>query len=74
MYRKFADEENGKAIFRAAVSLQRFFHVSIVLRFDDRDTRSSERQNDKFPAIRDLRDIWGAYIAENFLSQCICDR
>lgn len=52
------DAEKGRAIFRAKMSLQRFFHISRVLRFDDRETHSSARQKDKFAAIRDLWDIW----------------
>lgn len=50
--------ETGRAIFRSTMSLQRFFHISRILRFDDRETRSYRREKDKFAAIRDLWDIW----------------
>lgn len=52
------DAEKGRPIFRATMSLQRFFHISRVLRFDDREMRSCRRQKDKFAAIRDLWDMW----------------
>lgn len=52
------DSQKGRAVFRATMSLQRFFQISRVLRFDDRETRSCRKQSDKFAAIRSLWDMW----------------
>ena len=56
----------SKAIFRATMSLQRFFHTSRVLNFDDRETHSYKRQKVKFPAICDLWDMWVDIFSKTF--------
>ncbi|XP_068451616.1 piggyBac transposable element-derived protein 4-like [Clinocottus analis] len=52
------DAESGRAVFRATMSLKRFYEYSGLLRFDDRETRGARRQTDKLAAVRDLWDAW----------------
>lgn len=52
------DEENGRPIFRATMSLETFHMISRVIRFDNRDTRAGRRERDKLAAIRDVWDKW----------------
>nr|XP_020470705.1 LOW QUALITY PROTEIN: piggyBac transposable element-derived protein 4-like [Monopterus albus] len=48
--------ENGRAIFRATMSLDKFQIISRVFRFDNRDDLPARRQTDKLAAIR--TDKW----------------
>ena len=52
------DEEYGRPIFRATMSLEKFHMISRVIRFDNRDTRAGRRERDKLAAIRDVWDKW----------------
>ena len=46
------DRKYGPPIFRAAMSNNRFKHLCIFIRFDDKTTRSVRRQRDKLAPIR----------------------
>ncbi|CAD7090716.1 unnamed protein product [Hermetia illucens] len=52
------DAEIGRPIFRAVMSNKTFKKISRFIRFDDRSTRSSRRETDKFAPIRELWDSW----------------
>ena len=52
------NEENGRPIFRATMSLETFHMISRVIRFDNRDTRAGRREREKLAAIRDVWDKW----------------
>nr|XP_054602931.1 piggyBac transposable element-derived protein 4-like [Nothobranchius furzeri] len=52
------NEENGRPIFRATMSLETFHKISRVIRFDNRETRASRCERDKLAAIRDVWDKW----------------
>ncbi|XP_008423828.1 piggyBac transposable element-derived protein 4-like [Poecilia reticulata] len=52
------NEEYGRPIFRATMSLETFHMISRVIRFDNRDTRAGRREKDKLAAIRDVWDKW----------------
>lgn len=52
------NEEFGRPIFRATMSLERFVNITRVLRFDNRDDRPERRVKDKLAAIRVLWDKW----------------
>ncbi|CAJ1086718.1 activating transcription factor 7-interacting protein 1 isoform X3 [Xyrichtys novacula] len=52
------NDETGRPIFRATMSLGKFRTISAVLRFDDRETRPARRITDKLAAIRDVWDKW----------------
>jgi hypothetical protein len=52
------DTEMGRPIFRKTMSLERFKQLNAMLRFDDKETRSFRRRNDKFAPIRDVFDIF----------------
>ncbi|XP_059209533.1 piggyBac transposable element-derived protein 4-like [Centropristis striata] len=52
------NEENGRPIFRATMSLETFHIISRVIRFHNRDTRADRRESDKLAAIRDVWDKW----------------
>ena len=55
---KTRNEQIGRHIFRAAMSLKRFKIISRVFRFDDRSTRASRRNKDKLSPILELWDKW----------------
>ncbi|XP_025767401.1 piggyBac transposable element-derived protein 4-like [Oreochromis niloticus] len=52
------NEENGRPIFRATMSLETFLKISHVIRSDNRETRAGRRERDKLAAIRDVWDKW----------------
>ncbi|KAL3988450.1 calpain-15 [Sarotherodon galilaeus] len=52
------NEENGRPIFRATMSLETFLKITRVIRFDNRETRAGRRERDKLAAIRDVWDKW----------------
>lgn len=52
-------EKRGPAIFRATMGRERFQLLTRFLRFDDRATRHTRRENDKLAA---LRQVWDAFI------------
>nr|XP_054600172.1 piggyBac transposable element-derived protein 4-like [Nothobranchius furzeri] len=52
------NEENGRPIFRATMSLETFHKISRVIRFDNRETRASRCERDKLAAVRDVWDKW----------------
>ena len=49
---------DGCMIFRAVMSRERFKDISRILRFDDKDTRSARRRNDRLAPIRDVFNLW----------------
>lgn len=52
------NSHTGRPIFRATMSLQKFYTISKILRFDDKTTRSQRRQSDKLAPIREIWDKW----------------
>ena len=52
------NEENGRPIFRATMSLETFHIISCVIRFDNSDTRAGQHERDKLAVIRDVWDKW----------------
>ena len=52
------NEETGRAIFGATMSLEKFGKISRVIRFDDKSTRQERRRNDKLAPIRDVWCKW----------------
>jgi len=50
--------EMGRPIFCKTMSLKRFKQLNVMLRFDDKDSRSFRRRNDKFSPIRDVFDLF----------------
>ncbi|CAD7079677.1 unnamed protein product [Hermetia illucens] len=64
------DAEIGRPIFRAVMSNKTFKKISRFIRFDDRSTRSSRRETDKFAPIRELWDSWGEVIELQLTSDC----
>uniref|UniRef100_A0A3B3DQJ5 PiggyBac transposable element-derived protein domain-containing protein n=1 Tax=Oryzias melastigma TaxID=30732 RepID=A0A3B3DQJ5_ORYME len=48
------EPECGRAIFRATMSLKTFYRRSVMLRFDDRETRASRSATDKLAAFREF--------------------
>ena len=59
--------EDGRAIFRATMSLRRFHTISRVLRFDDKERRKTQRRTDKLAPIRSLWDMWTKRLQEAFV-------
>ena len=51
--------ERGRPIYNATMARQRFKTILRHLRFDDRQTRSERRQNDKLAAIR---EVWETFV------------
>ncbi|XP_028681576.2 piggyBac transposable element-derived protein 4-like [Erpetoichthys calabaricus] len=52
------DIETGRAIFHAKMSLETFHIFSLVIRFDNRETRAVRWEGDKLAAIRTVWDKW----------------
>lgn len=52
------DDQDGRPIFRATMSLQRFETIHNHLRFDDKDDRSQRKERDKLAAIRVVYEKW----------------
>lgn len=52
------NEENGRPIFRATMSLETFHMISHVIRFDSQATRAGRRERDKLAEIRDVWEKW----------------
>ncbi|XP_039956871.1 piggyBac transposable element-derived protein 4-like [Bactrocera tryoni] len=52
------DENNGRPIFRATMSLERLMNTSRCLRFDSAADRDERRQRDKLAPIRNIWDQW----------------
>ena len=52
----FWDEEYGRLIFQETMSRNKFKSIRRYIRFDDKNSRSLQRQTDKFAAIRELWD------------------
>ncbi|KAK7877722.1 hypothetical protein WMY93_030536 [Mugilogobius chulae] len=53
------DAQGGRSIFRATMSLKRFYAISSVIRFDDRETRAARRATDRLAAIR---EVWDSFV------------
>jgi hypothetical protein len=58
---------DGRKIFRAVMSNRRFMNISTVLRFDDKETRSVRRRNDRLAPIRDVFDLWVETLSKSFV-------
>jgi hypothetical protein len=58
---------DGRKIFRAVMSLKRFKHISRVLRFDNKESRSVRCDRDKLAPIRDVFDIWVNSLSASFI-------
>ncbi|XP_050512449.1 piggyBac transposable element-derived protein 4-like [Diabrotica virgifera virgifera] len=52
------NEETGRSIFRATMSLEVFTKISQVIRFDNKATRQDRRRCDKLAAIREIWEKW----------------
>ena len=57
----------GRPVFRATMSLKRFKHISRILRFDDKETRTARRARDKLAPIRDVFDAWVTTLSKSFI-------
>lgn len=51
------DDHNGRPIFRATMSLQRFQTINQCIRFDDKEIRMTQ-ERDKFGPIRNVFNRW----------------
>ncbi|CAH1988980.1 unnamed protein product [Acanthoscelides obtectus] len=60
------NEETGRSIFRATMSLELFTKISRVIRFDNKTTRPERRRSDKLVAIRDVWEKWVENIPKLF--------
>jgi len=58
---------DGRKIFRAVMSQRRFEDISRVIRFDDKNTRSARRRNDRLAPIRDVFDLWVETLSKSFV-------
>ena len=54
-------------LFRATMSLKRFKHISRILRFDEKETRTARRARDKLAPIRDVFDAWVTTLSKSFI-------
>jgi hypothetical protein len=59
------DFHDGRQIFCAVMSRQRFHDISQVLRFDDKTTRSERRNKDRLTPIREVFDMWGQTLSKS---------
>lgn len=56
-YEEFFDRLRGQPIFRATMGLKRFKAILRYIRFDEKETRSDRRREDKLAAVRDVFTI-----------------
>ena len=61
-YESLWSNENGRQYLKATMSLMRFKMLLKFIRFDDKETRSQRRSNDKLSAFREIFEL--------FLSRC----
>ncbi|XP_069008593.1 LOW QUALITY PROTEIN: piggyBac transposable element-derived protein 4-like [Embiotoca jacksoni] len=52
------DAETGREFFRATMSLENFYIISRIIRFDNQDDRPARQQRHKLAAIRTVWDKW----------------
>lgn len=52
------DDHNGRPIFRATMSLQRFQIINQCIRFDDKEIRIAAIERDKFEPMRNVFNRW----------------
>lgn len=52
------DDQNGRPIFRATMSLQRFSVINQCIRFDDKEQRSQTSDRDRLQPVRFIFDKW----------------
>jgi hypothetical protein len=64
---KLWHSSDGRKIFRAVMSNRRFMNISTVLRFDDKETRSARRRNDRLAPIHDVFDLWVETLLKSFV-------
>ncbi|XP_070607652.1 piggyBac transposable element-derived protein 4-like, partial [Erythrolamprus reginae] len=63
---------SGRHIFRATMSVERFYNISRVLRFDDKKDRSQRRAVDELAPIRDLWNKWVEILPTLFnVGECV---
>lgn len=60
-------EEDGREIFRATMSLQRFEIIRQFLRFDNKESRANRRRLDKLAPIRSLFDMFLQQLPKMFI-------
>ncbi|XP_026189546.1 serine/arginine repetitive matrix protein 1 isoform X2 [Mastacembelus armatus] len=60
--RSLWDNQAGRHIFRATMSVKTFETISRTLRFDDPLSRPWRRRADKLAAIREIWDLWTAQL------------
>lgn len=58
--RSLWDENTGRAVFRATMSLKTFKTIGICLRFEDKRSRPRRLKEDKLAAFRDIWEMWTA--------------
>ncbi|XP_049927217.1 piggyBac transposable element-derived protein 4-like [Epinephelus moara] len=58
--RSLWNEQTGRHIFRATMSVKMFGLISRILRFDDRLSKPRRRGADKLAAVREIWDLWTA--------------
>jgi hypothetical protein len=58
---------DGRPVFRATMSWKRFKHISRILRFDDKETRTARRAKDKLAPIREVFDAWVTTLSKSFI-------
>ena len=59
---------DGRMIIRAVMSKERFNDISRILRFDNKDTRSARRCNDRLAPIRYVFDLWVEMLSKSSVS------
>nr|XP_043880784.1 THO complex subunit 7 homolog isoform X1 [Solea senegalensis] len=60
------DDQTGRHIFRATMSLKTFVLIGRILRFDDPLSRPHRREADKLAAVREIWDLWTAQLPRMF--------
>ncbi|XP_026150656.1 M-phase phosphoprotein 8 isoform X3 [Mastacembelus armatus] len=60
--RNLWDDQAGRHIFRATMSVKTFVLISRMLHFDDRLSRPQRQGADKLAAVREIWDLWTAQL------------
>lgn len=73
MFSELWDDVNGRPVFRATMSLDRFKEITRCLRFDDKEDHVANRSRDKLAPIRTVFDKWNnrlklLYVPGKFLT------
>lgn len=59
-------QTSSDPVFRATMSLERFWAISRFIRFDNQITRLERQRNDKAAAIRDIWEMLNVKLRDNF--------